>query len=38
MAILGAASAVVLPMRGIRLLIDGALLLALVIVLLRPHR
>jgi len=38
MAILGAAIAAVLPMRGIRLLIDGALLLALAMVLLRPHR
>jgi len=38
MAVLGAAIAAELPMRGIRLLIDGALLLALAMVLLRPHR
>ena len=38
MAVLGAIIAAVLPMRGIRLLIDGALLLALLMVLLRPHR
>lgn len=38
MAVLGAGIASVLPMRGIRLLIDAALLLALLMVLLRPQR